>query len=1135
MTFYGLIKLKAPYAPWLKQCMRVMKLIVFLMTFILASASASVMGQKITLNKKNVKLNQVFNEIRKQTGYNIIWSPERLNEQSLISIAVNNAPLEEVLQTIIKLKNLEYTIKDKTIVFRVKSEQLPMATNVVDTTKIVKGRVTDVKGQPMPGITIKVKNHTAVVTSNSDGAYSIRVNENDVLVFIAVGFKTQEMAVAGKNTVNAQLAEDLQVLNDVVIVGYGIQKRKDLATAVSSIKGEDIQNVPVATSQSLIQGRASGVQVVQNSGAPGSAVTVRIRGTTSINAGNDPLYIVDGVPIESGTLSTQTLSGSQTSALSSINADDIESMEVLKDAGALAIYGSRAANGVVLITTKHGKKGGSTYSLNYYTGLQKDNESTRLKLMDNQQAIELVQENRANALSDGITALYGFLLPAPDGSVGNTNWQNELFRTAPISNYEASVRGGENKLRYALSGSFFDQDGIIINSGYKRGTGRLNLDYDASEKLKFGANFFASRYNNKRVATEDGANSVLQVALKKSPSMPVFNPDGTYFLNDVSGFINPVAFANKVKYENQVSSVIGNFYGEYTIVPKLVFKTTLGLNYASIIDRYFEPSDARRNGVALGETFSSTVDSWINENTLNYTYAFGKHQWSGIVGYSQQARNSYAITARGTNYATNNIYTLNAAVLPTAAISTTSSYGLSSAFGRVGYIYGDRYYLEATARRDGSSRFGANKRYAIFPAVSVAWRVSKEAFWQKSNLVNDLKLRASMGKTGNQTIGDFVAQGQYATSGAYVGQSGTFLSTLPNPDLTWETTLQYNAGLDISLFNSRVSLNVDAYLKKTSNLLLDVPVPNTTGFGSVLQNVGATENKGLEFGLNTVNIKTDKFNWSSNFNISFNKNKVTQLYGGSANIINSVGANITGSLQSFSILQVGESIGSFYGWRTSGVYPYSTDNAAGLRNASSGTNGYLFKGGDMIFQDTNGNGTLDNEDRVIIGNALPKFTGGFTNNLKYGRFDLNVLMTFSYGNDILNGTRYSAESATGFVGSIVLLNRWRNEGDITNIPRVNSADPAGNRRFSNRWLEDGSYLRAKNITLGYQVPSALLKKIKLKNCRVYASAQNLFTFTKYTGYDPEASSFNNRVTEIGIDQGTYPQYRAYTFGLNVGF
>lgn len=1133
MTFYELIRHRWRCATCPDQILRVMKLTVILLTVFFTHASANLLAQKVTLQQSRVSLNAVFKEIRKQTSYNVVWPSASFNEQDRIDVSFKDTPLNEVLATILHHKGLGYAIRNKTIVLF--TNKSPESIQQADTTKIITGKVTDAAGLPLPGISVKLKGSTTAATSNQEGMYSIRVPEIGTLIFSYVGYQSQEIAVSGKKTINVRLVEAMQELNDVVVVGYGTQKRKDVISAVSSVKGKDIENMPVATAQSLIQGRASGVQVVQNSGAPGSAVTVRIRGTTSINAGNDPLYIVDGVPVESGTLNSISLSGSQTSALSAISADDIESMEILKDAGALAIYGSRAANGVVLITTKRGKRGGTTYNLNYYTGWQKDNENTRVPLMNSHQAIDLIQEGRANALTDGIGSLYGFLLPAPDGTVYNTNWQDELFRVAPISNYELSIRGGENKLRFALSGSFMDQDGIIIQSGYKRGTGRLNLDYDASEKLKIGANVSATRYNNQRVSTEDGSTSIIQVALKKSPSLPVYNPDGTFFNGDVSGFINPVAFANKVQYENQVSTMVGNVYGEYTFIPDLVLKTTFGLNYSSVLDEFFQPSDAVRNGIASGQAFSSSVDSWINENTLSYSKEFGSHRLNGVVGYSQQERSSFAINARGTQFASNNIPTLNSAVLPTLASSNYSGYGLSSAFARVGYGYLDRYLLELTARRDGSSRFGLNKRYAIFPAVSAAWRVSNESFWNKDGIVNDFKFRGSVGKTGNQTIGDYVAQGQYATGASYGGQSGIYLSTIPNPDLTWETTLQYNAGLDLSLFQSRISLNVDAYIKNTSNLLLNVPLPNTSGFGSVLQNVGATQNKGLEFSLNTINVDGKEVSWSSSFNISFNRNKVTALYSGAAKIINNIGAGLSGSLLSYSILEVGQPIGSFYGWQQNGVYQYSTDNASGLKNTSVGTNGYLFKGGDMIFSDLNGNNTIDNDDRMIIGNALPKFTGGFTNNFRYKNLDLNFLLTFSYGNDILNGTRYAAESATGFTGSLTLLNRWRNEGDLTDIPRANYVDPAGNRRFSDRWLEDGSYLRVKNVTLGYTLPASMMNRISAKTCRIYATAQNLFTFTNYSGYDPEASSFNSTVTEIGIDQGTYPQYRALILGLSVGF
>ncbi|MDB5010805.1 MAG: putative outer membrane protein, partial [Mucilaginibacter sp.] len=664
----------------------------------------------------------------------------------------------------------------------------------------------------MPGVSVKLQGTTVGVTTNTDGKFSLNLpDDNGTLIFSFIGYVSQEIPVKGKTVINVTLQDKPSALNEVVVIGYGTQQKKDLVSAVSTVKGDDIQNLPVATPQSLIQGRAAGIQVVQNSGAPGSAVTVRIRGTTSINAGNDPLYIIDGVPVESGSLSSINLSGSQTSALAGLDADDIESMDILKDAGALAIYGSRAANGVVLITTKHGKKGVTSYNFNYYTGLQSDDKSRRIKLMNSQEAIDLIQEGRANALVDGgVTSLYGFLLPAPDGTIANTDWQAALFRTAPISNYEMSIRGGENKLTFAISGSYLDQQGIIIASGFKRGSGRVNLDYAASSKLKFGTNLSFSRYNNQRVSTDDGATSIIQVALKKSPSLPIYNADGTYYQGDVSGFINPVAYANKVQYTDQVSSFIGNVYGEYTIIQGLTLRSTFGVDYASVLDEFFQPSDAVRNGTASGQDFTSSVDNWIAETTLNYKRDIGKHHFTALAGYSQQERSIFNISTSGQQYATNNIATLNAAVLPTGASSSYSAYGLSSAFGRLTYSYNEKYYLEGSLRRDGSSRFGTNERYAIFPAVSGAWRMSNESFWNKENtIVNDLKIRSSIGRTGNQTIGDYTAQGQYNTGASYVGQSGIYLSTIPNPNLTWETTLQYDAGLDVSFFNSRITLGVD--------------------------------------------------------------------------------------------------------------------------------------------------------------------------------------------------------------------------------------------------------------------------------------------------------------------------------------
>jgi len=1114
---------------------KVMKLTIVLWFAVILQASAGVSAQKISLNVKNAGLEQVLDLISRQSGFNFIYNSKMLRVARPVNLTIRDIPLAEALSKCFEGQPLTFVLNGNTVVIKERPAQPPVvSTTPPPAPPPLKGVVTDDKGVPLAGVSVHVRGTTGGTQTDANGSFSINVPDgNAVLEFSFVGYTAQEVPVRNRTELNITLHSQPSALNEIVVIGYGTSQKKDLLSAVSTVKGSDFEHLPVATPQSFIQGRASGVQVVQNSGQPGSAVTVRIRGTTSINAGNDPLYIVDGVPVESGSLSSIGVSGSTPSALAAIDPDDIESMDVLKDAGALAIYGSRAANGVVLITTKHGKKGATSYNLNYYHGLQKVDRV--IPMMNSTQAIEVVQEGRANALADGVTSVYGWILPDSTGKLYNTNWQKAIFRTAPVSDYELAIRGGEDKLRFALSGSYLDQDGVIIKSAFKRASARLNLDYDASRHFKLGSNLAVSRYINYQQPTEDGGLSLIQVALKKSPSMPVYNPDGSFYNGDVSGFLNPVAYANLVRSTNQVTSLIGNVYGDYSILPGLNFRMTWGMNYAGVLENFFEPSTAERNGVAKGSVFTSDVLGWINENTLNYTKTFGQHKLTGLLGYSQQERSAFGVNAAGTQYATNNIYTLNAAVMPTQASTNNSAYGLSSAFGRVGYAYGDKYLLEASARRDGSSRFGANKRYAIFPAVSAGWRISNEDFWNIRNVINDLKLRGSIGRTGNQTIGDYIAQGQYSTGASYVGQSGIALTTLPNPDLTWETTWQYDAGLDIALLKSRIIFNVDAYVKKTSNLLLNVPLPSTSSFPSILKNVGATQNKGIEFNLNTVNVTSKSFSWNSNLNISLNRNKVTQLYNNVNNIIlGNIGQGLSGSLVSYSILQVGQPIGSFYGWKEDGVYQYSKDNSSNLTSTSIGTNGYVFKGGDLKFRDMNKNGTIDINDRIILGNPQPKFTGGFNNTFTYKGFDLGILITFSYGNHIVNGTRYTVEAATGFSDDINLLRRWRKEGDLTDIPRVDYADPAGNKRFSNRWIEDGSYARLKTVTLGYKLPLTLISRYHLQSLRVYASSQNLLTLTKYTGYDPEESSFYAG-TNIGVDQGTYPQYRSFTFGINVGF
>ena len=993
----------------------------------------------------------------------------------------------------------------------------------------VSGRVTSGAGrEALPGVNVSVDGTTTGTTTGADGTFRLAVpSTSATLVFSYIGYVSQRVAVGSRTQVDVTLAEDNKSLNEVVVVGYGTKERRDVTSAISSVSGKDIQNLPVASPIALLQGRTAGVQIVQNSGAPGATnFSIRVRGTTSINAGNDPLYVVDGLPFVGNS--------------SDINPNDIESMEILKDAAASAIYGSRAANGVVLITTKRGKTGKAAISFNYYKAVQQVDQKRLPKLMDSREFIELIQEQRANGA--GITSLYGFVVPESgviggNGQIANTNWVDEIVQTGGMDNYELAIRGGESKLKFYLSGALLKQKGVLVFTDYKRYTGKLNLDYQASDKLKIGTsiNFTRSVTNG----TPENEGGTFQAALFKAPVNPVFATDGTYFLEDISGVLNPIAVSDLETRQTTRNRLLTNAFAEYTIVPGLTFRTSWGADLIAAKNDYFQPSTSRRLTVANGSSGYNDETNWIYEHTLTYANTFGQHRVNALLGYSQLENTSSSNLAAARDYGTNSIETLSAASTPTTATSSKSTNGLSSLFGRVGYIYASRYYVEASLRQDGSSKFGANNRYALFPAASLGWQVGREAFFKSlSSVVSDLKIRASYGRTGNQGgIGNYTAQGAFSTGLGYAGQNGVGPTAIANPDLKWETTDQFNAGADLSFLKSRVNLSVDVYLKNTSNLLLNVQLPNTSGFASALQNVGSTENRGVEFNLNTINVSGSTgagLRWTSNFNISFNNNKITKLYNGN-DIINTRGGGGFGAAQTFGLLREGEPIGAFFGWQTNGVYATSAENEKQLR--ADNATGYLYRGGDIRFVDQNGDNIIDIRDRVVIGNALPKFTGGFTNNVQYKNFQLDVLAQFTYGNNVYNGTRTITDGMFQFSnGSKTVLNRWRKEGDVTDIPRADHTDPGGNRRSSTRWLEDGSYLRIKTVTLSYDVPSAILQKIRVSNLRLYATAQNLFTFTRYTGLDPEANSYgNSTVTDLGFDYATYPQYKTLLFGVNLSF
>lgn len=986
--------------------------------------------------------------------------------------------------------------------------------------QIITGTVTN-KGVPLPGVTVIIKGTNIGTATDNDGHFSIKVNNNAVLVFSMVGFIKQEISVTNKTDISVNLVEDSRSLDAVVVVGYGTQARKDLTSSVVSVKGEDIARVPVTNLDAALQGKAAGVQVVQNSGAPGDETYIRIRGNGSLFGENRPLYVIDGVPMNNIPAGVSPIGGDgqRITATNDINPNDIESIEVLKDAAATAIYGSRAAAGVILITTKKGKAGRARFNFNAYSGVSEIRK--RLPLLNADQYVDLITEERANA---GMP-----VDPAITKTGINTNWQDAIFRKAPISEYNLSISGGSKDVSNYISVGYLDQTGTVVGAQhFKRINGRVNLEYKATDNLRVGVSINGMHSLNNRLDNSFSGQSVLANALIYNPNYPIYNPDGSYYYDANRRATNPVMLANRLRFTSIVDRYVGNIYGEYSILKNLKFKTSFGMDNQNIQDDRYQSTEVNNRTAATGAADFFTQMLWLNENTLTYAPKLsGGHTLSGVIGESTQVTSIRRIGAAGNTNATDLIQAITGFTNRTEASDYRSKSGLLSYFGRVNYSYNDRYLAQVAARVDGSSRFGANQKYGFFPTISGGWRISNEAFMKNQHFIDDLKLRASIGTSGSQEgLGnDFPSLATYATGVNYGLEPGIAASTLSNKDLSWEATTQTNLGLDLSLFNSRININVDAYLKQTNRLIFKLDLPYTSGFARTNgANIGKLENKGLDINLSTDNIR-GKFSWSTNYNMSFNRNKITdlpQLVIGdpsSSDFTESL-PGVYGTTLPTSIYRVGKSVGSFFGYKSFGVDPTT---------------------GNMIYQDTNNDGKINSADRVIIGNALPRFTGGFTNTFSYKNFDLSVFLYFSYGNQVYNQTRAILERMVGYNnGDVKTLDRWTPSNTTTDVPKAMFNDPVvtnslTNGEMSSRWVEDGSFIRLKNITLNYNIPQAFLKKLRIQSAKVFLSGQNLALWTKYTGYDPEAQNQSVKNSQLGIDYAVQPQPRTISAGINVNF
>ncbi|WP_345026699.1 TonB-dependent receptor [Ravibacter arvi] len=1085
----------------------------------LAMNRQSILETRITLNEENQRFKKVLGAIEEQANVRFIYSPSTIDVRQKVSVKAKDQRLDQLLRGLLQPLSIQYSVVEDRILLKLAEDKRTGAAvqeaealmDLAIADRNIKGKVLDEKGEPLPGVNILVKGTQTGTVTNVDGTYSISVaNNNAELVFSFVGYLTQEVKVGNQTDLQVTLKVDQKSLDEVVVIGYGSQSRGDISSSIASLSVADqkIAELPITGPEQVLQGRLSGVNVTQNTGTPGGRSTVRIRGASSITGGNDPLYVIDGVPINTGSYASASGGAVAENPLSSLSPGDIESMEVLKDAAAAAIYGSRASNGVILVTTKRGKAGAAKINFSTYGGVQ--HETKRLSLLDGPSWGELVNEARTNV---GMKPY--FVDANAPSTLPTTDWQDVIFRTGVIQSYDLSVSGGSEKTQYMVSGNYYDQKGVVIGSGYKRGNFRINLDQHINDRLSAGVNLTLSRSKTDRI--DAGSNTgIVSAAIIKSPAISLYLPDGT--LNPTDPYIatsnNPALMAREIKNYAFNNRAIGNAFINLDILRGLTFRSSIGIDYLSLDEVLFIPPNnltyEGRSTNGSGTNSFTQDKGWINENTLNYNTSIGtKHRVNLLLGYSQQESHMTRTTASGTNFALESISTLESASIRNSS-SGGSSWGLASYFSRFNYTFDNKLNIAASFRIDGSSRFSRNNKYGTFPSVSASYRVDQMEFMKSVHWLDDAKIRASWGRTGNQEIGNFTSRGLSRGGFNYLGLSGLAPVQLENPNLTWETTEQSNLGVDLRFLGNRLNFTFDYYIKKTRGLLLEVLLPTSSGYGSSIQNVGNVQNKGVEMQLGSTNFSTKNFSWRTDFNISFNRNKVTSLPDGDDRPLGFNGYA--------SVLKVGYPLGTLFGWKIIRVNPQT---------------------GNYDFEDVDGNGNdpypSTSTDNRVLASAQPKFTGGMTNTFTFWNFDASVFMHFNYGNTIFNHPKYSyGRMHTWFNSFTEAKDRWRKPGDETWLHRAAWGDPTRNGSVSDRVHEDGSFLKIKSINVGYTFKFEKLKQIGIQNLRLYAVGQNLFTFTKYTGFDPEVNSFGNDA-QFGFDMNAYPQIKSYTLGLNIGF
>lgn len=1092
------------------------------LTVVLSAVCATASAQRVTLDMQNAKLEKVLGQITQQTGLVFNYTRPTINPDKRVSVSVKQAELESVLRQLFDADGIVYEIKDGKVYLADRKGGVNPPPVLSAARQRYAGRIVDAAGNPVVGASVVIRGSTTGVSSDIDGRFAIEAREGEVLSVSFVGYTPQTITLGAKTMLTLTLREDTSELEEVVVVGYGTQRRSLVTSAISKVQMNESNMRQVASPTQLLSGRVAGVTTSTGSGNLGSGERMVIRGSSSLSAGNEPLYVIDGIPI-TNTNANLVDFGEDMSSLATLNISDIESIEVLKDAASAAIYGSRANNGVIVITTKSGKEGKSEVHLNFNTGVTRFANVGKIKMADSGLYVRDFNEG-----VDNYNRQYGYKpgdsgfkkhIQNPFGTLPDTDWMDLILQTGTFYNGDVSFSGGNVKTRYYVGANYNHQTGVIRTNKMEKMNFKVKISHEFTPWLEVGANVSGNYIKNHQIPGANSGTTIIGRSIQQRPFDRPYKPNGDYYVGgtDELVFHNPMQILDEETAYIENMRYLGNFYATFKYKDKFAFKSSVNTDITQIYDyTYYNENHPYGKGVGRIVDYNRTIKNILVENFATYNDKFGDFSLSAMLGHSFQKVTTRSAKLDGSGFPSPSFDVVGVASSLDAYSGSLSNYAMESYFGRATFSYKDRYVLTATLRTDGSSKFARDNRWGWFPSVSLGWNISKENFMKDSD--TELKFRVSYGKTGNQEgIGSYAYQALMSGGYNYGNGSGIAVSTFGNRDLTWEKADQFDAGFDITLFKGRVNIMADAYYKKTKDLLYSTPIHSTTGVTSIISNIGSMRNIGAELTINT-HFNFGPLSWLSQFNIATNRNKLTELLGDDKPI--SIGANRA--------LQVGKEVGAFYLFIMDGIYQY--DGEVPAEQYAQG-----IRAGDVKWRDVDDNNLINDNDRQVIGSSNPYFSGGWNNTFRYKGVSLDVFFTYMYGNDVYAAWKINT-SKLGHKNGVLAeeaRNRWTGPGSTDLHPRSVSGD-TNNTRNSDRWLEDGSFLRLRSLTLSYTFPEKISRRLAMKSLRVYFQGDNLWLATRYSGWDPEVSN-NLDPRFMGVDNFSVPQPRMFCFGLNVTF